>query len=506
MAQPRLSVRKIREVLRLKFEAGLSERQIGVALGAARSTVQECLRRTREAGLTWPLPAALDDAALEARLYPVERVSPAFPQPDFEHIHAELKRKGVTRLLLWQEYRLARPDGCEYSAFCDHYRAWLTTQDAVLRQTHAAGDKLFVDYAGQTAEVVDQATGEIRQAQIFVAVLGHSSYTYAEATWTQSAPDWIASHVRCFHFLGGSPAASVPDNLKSGVTKPDRYDPDLNPAYQEFARHYGLAILPARVRKPRDKAAVEGGVLLVERWILARLRNATFFTLAALNAAIRELIAELNAKPFQKREGSRSSVFLASDKPALRPLPATPYEYATWKKAKVHLDYHIEVERRYYSVPYTLIGRTVEVRLAVSTVEIFLRGQRIAAHLRSRIRGSFTTLPEHRPPRHKAVVELSHERLLREAAAIGPATAAVVRDQVHARVHPEQTLRRSLGILRLAKDFDAQRLEAACQRALQLGSTNYRTLRALIKAPQQKELPGLSLPVHPNLRGPSYYQ
>ncbi|MFA5941835.1 MAG: IS21 family transposase [Sinimarinibacterium sp.] len=506
MAQPRLSVRKIREVLRLRFEAGVSERQIGVALSMARSTVQECLRRVREAGLSWPLPGDADDAALEARLYPVGHVAPTFPKPDFEHVHAELKRKGVTRLLLWQEYRLGHPDGCEYSAFCDHYRAWLSTQDAVLRQTHAPGDKLFVDYAGQTAQVVDPATGEIREAQVFVAVLGHSSYTYAEATWTQSAPDWIASHVRTFDFLDGSPAATVPDNLKAGVTKPDRYDPDLNPAYQEFSRHYGLAILPARVRKPRDKAAVESGVLLVERWILARLRNATFFSLAALNAAIRALVAELNAKPFQKREGTRASVFASSEKPALRPLPASPYEYATWKKAKVHLDYHVEVERRYYSVPFALIGRTVEVRLTVSTIEVFLRGQRVAAHLRSRIRGSFTTLPDHRPPRHKAVVELSHERLLREATAIGPATASVVRQQVHARVHPEQTLRRSLGILRLAKDFDAARLEAASERALILGSTNYRTLRALIKAPVQKEIPALSLPAHGNLRGPTYYQ
>ena len=505
MAQPRLSVRKIREVLRLRFEAELSERQIAASLSVARSTVQECLRRVREAGLSWPLADALDDGALEARLYPVEPAAPDFPLPDFAHIHAELARKGVTRRLLWQEYRTAHPDGCEYSAFCDHYRAWAAVQDAVLRRTHAAGDKLFVDYAGQTAKVVDPATGEILPAQIFVAVLGHSSYTYAEATWTQTAADWIGAHVRAFGFFGGSPAAIVPDNLKPGVTKPDRYDPDINPAYQEFSRHYGLAILPARVRKPRDKASVESGVLLVERWILARLRDATFFSLAALNEAIRVLIAELNAKPFQKREGSRASVF-AAEKIALRALPQADYEYATWKKAKVHIDYHVEIERRYYSVPHALIGKTVDVRLTASGVEIFQRGQRVAVHLRSGIRGSFTTIPEHRPPRHQAVVELSHERLLRDAERIGPCTAAVIRQQVHGRVHPEQTLRRSLGILRLAKDFDPSRLEAACTRALALGSTSYRTLRALIQAPVQSELPGLSIPAHDNLRGPSYYQ
>lgn len=506
MAQQRLSVRKIREVLRLRFEAGLSERQVASALAIARSTVQECLRRCREGGIGWPPPAELDEVALQARLYPAQAVAPAFPMPDFGRVHAELQRKGVTRRLLWQEYRAAHPDGCEYSAFCDHYQIWASGQEAVLRRAHAAGDKLFVDYAGATKEVIDPKTGEVREAQIFVAVLGHSSYTYAEATWTQSAGDWIGSHVRAFGFFGGSPAAVVPDNLKSGVTKPDRYDPDLNPAYEEFARHYSLAILPARVRKPRDKAAVESGVLLVERWILARLRDATFFSLAALNDAVRTLVVELNAKPFQKREGSRASVFAEIERPALRPLPAAPYEYGTWKKSKVHIDYHVEIDRRYYSVPHELIGRTVEVRLTVTALEIFYRGRRVAIHLKSPIRGSFTTIPEHRPPRHRAVVELSHERLLREAEKIGPSTAAVIRRQVHARVHPEQTLRRSLGILRLAKDFDAVRLEAACERALILGSTGYTTLRGLIKAPpQQTDLPGLSIPAHDNVRGPSYY-
>lgn len=499
-------MRKIREVLRLKFEAGLGERPIADSLGVVRSTVQECLRRAREAGLSWPLVPELTDVELEARLYPVERVVASFPRPDFDHVHAELQRKGVTRMLLWQEYRVAHPDGCEYSAFCDHYRAWTATQDAVLRQTHTPGDKLFVDYAGPTVSIVDPGTGEIREAQIFVAVLGHSSYTYAEATWTQTVPDWIGAHVRAFESFGGSPAAVVPDNLKSGVLKPNRYDPDLNPAYQEFAAHYGLAILPARVRKPRDKASVESGVLLVERWILAKVRDVRFFSLAALNDTLSSLMVGLNAKPFQKREGSRASVFAADDRHALRPLPAQPYEYASWKKAKVHIDYHVEIDRRYYSVPHGLIGKTVEVRMTASAMEIFHRGQRVAAHLRSGIKGSFTTQAEHRSPRHKAVVELSHERLLREAEGVGPATAAVIRQQVFGRVHPEQTLRRSLGILRLAKDFDSARLEAACLRALSLGSTSYRSIRALIQAPVQTTLPGLSIPTHDNLRGPSYYQ
>lgn len=506
MAQSRLSVRKIRDVLRLKFEARIGERQIAATLCVARSTVQEALRRAREAGIGWPLPPGLDDGMLEAQLYPPKPVVASYPQPDFAGMQAELARKGVTRFLLWQEYKARHPDGLEYSAYCEHYRAWLSTQDAVLRLTHAPGDKLFVDYAGQTAEIVDRATGEIRPAQVFVAVLGHSSYTYAEATWTQTLPDWIGAHVRVLEFLGACPLAIVPDNLKSGVLKAHRYDPDINPSYQDFAEHYGVTVLPARPAKPRDKAKVETGVQIVERFILARLRHQTFFSLAELNAAIGGLIGELNAKPFQKRQGSRQSLFETVERPALRPLPARPYEYATWRKAKVHLDYHVEIERQYYSVPHPLIGKTVDLRLAATTVEIFLRGQRVAAHVRSSIRGSFTTCPAHRPERHRAVIELSHERLLRQAEAIGPATASVLQAQIHARKHPEHALRACLGILRLAKDFSAVRLEAACAHGLALKSTSYRALRALIQAPAaaQAEL-RLSLPAHDNVRGPSYY-
>lgn len=499
-------MRKIRDVLRLKFEAGVGERQIADALGVARSTVQEALRRAREGGITWPLPPELTEVALQARLYPHRVVVPTIPLPDFPAIHAELSRKGVTRTLLWQEYKSVHADGLEYSAFCDHYRAWASRQDAVLRLAHTPGDKLFVDYAGHTAEVVNRLTGEVRAAQLFVAVLGHSSYTYAEATWTQTLPDWIGAHVRALDFIGGAPQAIVPDNLKSGVTRAHRYDPDINPSYQDFAEHYGVTVLPARPLKPRDKAAVENGVLICERFILARLRDVTFFTLGALNDAIRSLLIELNAKPFQKRDGSRLSVFQAVERPVLRALPAHRYEYATWKKAKVHLDYHVEVERHYYSVPHALIGKTVDVRLTASAIEIFLHGQRVAAHLRSVLRAGFSTIPGHRPERHQAIVDLSHEKLLARAEAIGPATAGVLRHQALTRKHPEHALRASLGILRLAQDFSGVQLEAACRRALQLGSTSYRVVRALLTAPApaQTEL-SLSLPTHANVRGPSYY-
>lgn len=497
-------MRKIREVLRLTA-AGCSARQIAKAAGMARSTVADCLERATAVGLCWPLPEELDEAQLTQRLYPPPLLrDDAPPVPDWPAIHAELSKKGVTLMLLWQEYKAATPEGYQYSRFCDLYRAWAATQDVVLRQVHVLGDKLFVDYAGATAEVIDRHTGEVRDAQVFVAVLGHSSYTYAESTWTQGVADWLSSHVRTLEFLGGSPAAIVPDNLKAGVIRAHRYEPDLNPSYQDFAEHYGTTVLPARVRKPRDKAKVESGVLLVERWILARLRHHSFFSLADLNQVIGTLVAELNAKPFQKREGSRASVFAAVEQPALRPLPASRYEYATWKKAKVHLDYHVEVERHYYSVPYALVSKTVEMRLSAATVEVFHRGSRVAANVRSQLKGSFTTCPAHRPERHRAVVDLTHERLLRQAEAIGPATAGVLTAQVHARKHPEHALRACLGILRLAKDFSAEKLEAACGRALSLKSTSYRAIRALIQAPAQTEL-SLSLPVHGNLRGSSYY-
>ena len=499
-------MRKIREVLRLKHELGLGDRRIAQAIGSARSTVQECLRRAHEAGLAWPLPPELDEEALHARLYQRSVPLSRTPQPEFARIQAELRRPGVTRLLLWQEYKAERPDGWQYSVFCDQYRRWLATQDVVLRQNHIPGDKVFVDYAGQTAAVINAATGEERQAQVFVAVLGASSYTFAEATWTQALPDWLGSHVRALEFFGGTPLAAVPDNLKSGVTKPHRYDPALNPAYQDFAEHYGLAILPARVRKPRDKAKVEVGVQVVERWILARLRNRRFFSLAELNAAIRLLMVELNDRPFRKREGSRASVFAAIERPALRALPATPYEYATWKKAKVHLDYHVEIERAYYSVPYALVGKTVEARLTANAIEIFHRQRLVARHLRARNRGQFVTLAAHRPERHSAVIDLTHERLRQRALAIGPATAEVLAQQLHRRVHPEESLRTSLGILRLARDFSPEALERAAERAIALKSFSYRALRTLIATPAVSEPVQSTLPLeHDNVRGGKYF-
>lgn len=506
MAQPRLSMRKIREILRLHHEQALSARQIAATVGCALSTVQDGLKRATAAGLGWPLPTDVDEAALQARLYPPVTPRNEYPLPDFAAVHAELAQKGVTRWLLWSEYKATHPDGLQYTAFCNHYRHWLGKQSTVLRQVHAPGDKLFVDYAGQTVEIIDRHTGEVRPAQIFVAVLGCSNYTFVEATWTQALPDWLASHARALTFFGGVPAAIVPDNLKSGVTRAHRYEPDLNPAYQDFAEHYAVAILPARVRKPRDKAKVEGGVLIVERWILARLRHQMFFSLGQLNGEIERLLRDFNTRPFKKLDGCRQSRFDTLERPALKPLPAKPYAFARWKQAKVHPDYHLEVERAYYSVPFRLIGQRVDVRLTDTTLEVFHRGQLVAAHRRASRQGEFVTLAAHRPEGHQAVIEQSHARLLERASAIGPATADLIRQQAYQKRHPEQTLRSAQGILRLAADFSPAQLEAACEQALQLKSYSYRAVRALIVTPAPSTTLPLALPAHPNVRGPNYFQ
>ena len=334
MANKRKSMRKVREVLRLAQEAGLNQRQVARSLSLSPTTVGEYLRRAETAGLTWPLPPELDDAQLEAQLYPLPArgKDDTRPMPDWAEVHRELKRKGVTLLLLWQEYKAIHPDGLQYSQFCDRYRYFAGKLDLVMRQHHRAGEKLFVDYAGQTVEVVDRHTGEVRQAQIFVAVLGASNYTYAEATWTQQLPDWIGAHVRAFGFLGGTSEVVVPDNLRSAVSKAHRYEPDLNPTYAELARHYGVAVLPARARRPRDKAKAEVAVQMVERWILAVLRHRSFFSLAELNREIARLLERLNTRPFKKLPGSRRALFEQLDRPALRPLPAQPYVFAEWKR------------------------------------------------------------------------------------------------------------------------------------------------------------------------------
>ena len=505
-------MRKIIEVLRLKWAQGLSNRQIAGACRVSRPTVAEYLRRAGEAGLHWPLPPELDEAALERQLFPPPPSLPAHARgmPDWSVVHQELRRKGVTLFLLWQEYRAAHCEGYQYSWFCEHYRAWQGTLDVVMRQTHRAGEKLFVDYAGQTVPVVERTTGEIREAQIFVAVLGASNYTYAEGTWTQGLPDWIGSHVRCFAFLGGVPELVVPDNLRAGVNKAHRYEPDINPTYQDMATHYGVTVLPTRVRRPRDKAKVESGVLVVERWILAALRHRTFFSLGELNAAISELLVKLNDRAFKKLPGCRREQFESLDKPALQALPGEPYVYAEWKKARVHIDYHVSVEGHYYSVPHALIKKQLDVRISQNTIECIYRGNRVASHRRSHLKGRHTTVEAHMPESHRQAGDWSPERLYNWAANTGPASAKLIETVLASRKHPQQAYRSCLGILRLGKAYGDDRLEAACRRALMLGSHSYKSIESILKhrldGEPLTEPEELALPEdHDNIRGPSYY-
>src|SRR3954462_9297679 len=397
MPAERVSMRRLREVLRLKHEGGASDRAIARSLSIARSTVALTLERVAAMGLRWPLPATLTDRVLEAMLYVghgSQQGARRKTEPDWAYVHHELRRPGVTLMLLWEEYRQREPGGYAYSRWCELYRAWEGRLSPTMRQTHPAGERMFVDYAGQTVGIVDGRSGEVRTAQVFVATMGASSYTYAEATWTQSLPDWIGAHARALAFMGGVPAQLVPDNPKVGVDRANWYEPGLNRTYLDMAAHYGTAILPTRVRRPRDKAKVEVAVLVVERWILARLRNRRFFSLVELNRAIAELVVDLNARPMRRLGISRRELFLELDRPALKELPAEPYQYAEWRLRRVGLDYHVDIEGHYYSVPYRLIRDQVEARLTARTVELFHKGERVAAHLRGVGRGRHTTVPE----------------------------------------------------------------------------------------------------------------
>ena len=513
MAAERLSMRKTKEVLRLKA-AGQSNRAIAKSLVIARSTVSDYLARARSAGVGWPEAAAMADAELEARLFPPPKPSNvARPLPDWAEMHRELKtrrRTGVTLQLLWLEYKEVHADGLQYSQFCALYRAWRSRLDPVLRQDHVAGEKVFVDYAGQTVPVVDRATGEMREAQIFVGVLGASNYTYVEAGWTQELAEWIGAHVRMLEHFGGVPRLIVPDNLKSGVKSACLYEPDLNPTYHELAVHYGTAVLPTRKQKPRDKAKVEAGVLVVERWILARLRKLTFFSLAELNREIRRLLAELNERPFQKIEGTRRSLFEALDQPALMPLPEQRYEFARWKKARVNIDYHIDVDGHYYSVPHGLTGQQVDVRITASTVEVLHGGRRVAAHPRSLRRGAHTTEPGHRPKAHQKHLEWTPSRIVAWAEKTGPRTGELAQRILQSRPHPEQGYRACLGLMRLGDTYTPARLEDACDRALRIGGISYRSVKSILQNGLDRiplEVQGtLALPQdHEHVRGSTYY-
>ena len=505
-------MRKIKDVLRLKYEARLSGRQIAASLKLSVGVISKYIKAAEAAGLSWPLPDGMDDTLLEMRLFPTVTSAPEFVMPDCAHLHQELKRKGVTLLLLWEEY-LASCVGqaYKYAQFCVHYRQYSSRLKLTMRQNHKVGEKLFVDYSGDGIPIVDPLTGEIRLAQIFVAVLGASGYTFAEATISQKLPDWIGSHVRAFDFFACVPEIVVPDNLKSAVTKPCRYEPELNASYADMARHYGVAIIPARPYKPRDKAMVELGVLLVQRWITARLRRHTFFSLHELNRLIGELLQGLNNRPFQKNKTeTRSSQFDSLDRPAMRPLPAQPYEYAEWLKARVNIDYHIEVDRHYYSVPFQLAKTQLDVRLSGLTVEALHKGQRVASHARSHQAGRHTTTTEHMPKSHQKHLEWTPQRLLNWGERIGPATGSLIRRLMQDKPHPEMGYRSCLGVFSLSKRYGCDRLEGACARALTIGSPKRKTVQSILAAglDHHAELfptEATPLPAHGNVRGPGYY-
>jgi transposase len=506
-------MRKIKDVLRLHAK-GLSQRQIANSCSVSQATVSDYLKAAEEAGLKWPEIADWgEDRVLQTLALP--RAKPGgqkqLPEPDYAAIRHELQtNKYVTLQLLWEEYREKHPDGYRYSRFCDLFRAWLRAQECVLRHPHRAGEKLFVDYAGATIPVYDAATGEMRPAAIFVAVLGASNYTYAEATWTQGLADWIGAHMRTFEFIGGVTEIVVLDNLKSGVTKACRYEPAVNRSYQEMASHYDVAVMPARPLKPRDKAKVEAGVLVVERWIVAALRKRKFFSLSEVNQAIQELLVRLNDRPFRKREGSRRSLFASLDKPALRALPTERYEYGDWETHRVNIDYHVEFDNHWYSVPYQLTQQQVEVRATAAIVEIFHRGLRVSSHARSHVPHAATTVTEHRPKAHQRYLEWTPSRLVDWAKTIGPATADLLDGIMTSKRHPEQGYRSCLGILRLSKQYTTQRVEAAARRAIALHACSYRSIKSILQCnldsqaiePAVEPKPPLQ---HPNIRGSEYF-
>jgi transposase len=512
MAQERLSMRKIREILRLRFDAKLSMERIALGCKVSSSTVSDTLTRFKLSGLVWPLDDVLDDGQLEERLYRDRHKGkpPDAHVPDWHWVHRELRKgKNVTLAGIWEEYKNEHPGGYNYSWFCESYAKFRGHVDPVMRQVHKMGEKCFVDYAGPTFNIVDRHTGEVRTASLFVGVLGGSNYTFVEATWSQGLPDWLGSHVRMLEFFGGAPEIVVPDNLKCGVTKPNYYEPDINVAYSEWAQHYGIAVIPARVRKPKDKSKAENGVLLAERWIMAVLRNRTFYQLDELNEAIEGLLDRLNRRQFQKLNGSRLEMFEKLEKPTLRPLPSERYYYSQWKKARVHIDYHVELDGHYYSVPHELIHELLQARLTTTVVELLHNGRRVTSHRRSYVQGGRTTLREHMPSKHSKMLEWTPERLTSWASKNGPATRDLVAGIMAKWPHPQQGFRACLGVLNLSKKYSSERVEAACRRALIHGAYSYHSVKSILEKGMDKLIdttestrPSI---LHENVRGAAYY-
>ncbi len=514
MARKRLSMRKTREILRLKWALGRSHREVRDALRVSLGVVSAAVRRAEAAGLSWESVEEMEEAALEVRLYGPASSGGSRPPPECSWIHRERKKAGVTLELLHLEYLEEHPDGYRYTQFCEVYRKWLKTRGLSMRQVHRAGEKVFVDYSGKRPHLTDPRTGEWVEVELFVAVLGASNYTFAEATRTQRLSDFVGSHVRAFEYFGGAPEVVVPDQLKSAVSVSGRYEPVLNRTYEETARHYGSTVIPARPKSPKDKAKVEVAVQVAQRWILARMRNETFFSLGALNERIGELLEELNDRQMRLYQASRRELFEQLDRPALKPLPRARYVFAEWKVAKVSIDYHVALEGHFYSVPYQLVGERVEVRFTSTMVEAYRKGKRVAVHRRGVRRGAHTTIPEHMPKAHREHLEWTPSRIIAWAGKVGPSTEALVSVILEERPHPEQGYRTCLGILRLAKPYSEERLEAACLRAVALKARSYRHVKAILKngldrvpLPEAENESEEKQPIvdHENLRGGDYY-
>lgn len=505
-------MRKISEIFRLRFDLKYTYREIARSQNIGVSTVYDYLARAKMAKIGWPLPENGSEEELYNQLFlPVPPTKSERPVPEWETVHCELRRKAMTLRLLWREYRESCPEGLSYSQYCDRYRAYVKQISPVMRQIYRAGEKTFVDYAGMTVPWLDTTTGEIRQAQIFVGALGASQFIFAEATATQKIPDWIQSHVRMWEYFGGVSVMVVPDNLKSGVTNVHLYDPDINANYQHLGEHYRFAIVPARVAEPKDKAKVENAVGIIERQILAAIRDITFTSIAEINAAIKPRLLALNNQSFQKMKTSRKELFETIDKPALKPLPPERYQYAEWNHAKVHIDYHFVFDDHYYSVPYKYIHHKVEIRSTSTTVECFYQNQRIAIHVRSHAKYKFTTLHEHMPKSHRAHAEWTPERIKRWANKVGHSTNQFIDSMIASRSFPEQAFRACLGVLRLGTRFGEERLEKACAIAYAAGATRYKNVESILKnkldlasLEEPKDIP--ATPLHENIRGSNYYQ
>jgi len=514
MTTERLSMRKTKEILRQKWTLARTNREIARSVSVSAGTVGKTISRAKAVKLDWPQVQLLDEQQLEVRLYGLP-TPPTHnrPLPSMEYIHQELRKRGVTLQLLHVEYLESYPDGYKYTQFCEYYRQWLGKRRLVMRQSHRAGEKIFVDYSGKKPYIVDQNSGECIEVELFVAVVGASNYTYVEATRTQKAHDWIASHVRALEYFGGASEMIVPDQLRSAVSRPCWYEPGIQRTYQEMAEHYGTAIVPARPGKPRDKAKVEVGVQIAQRWVLARLRNQTFFSLADLNERILELVEQLNGAIMRVYGKSRRQLFVELDKPALKPLPQGRFVYGLWKlDVGVNIDYHVQIDFHYYSVPYQLMGERVDVKQYPMTLEVYYKGRRVTSHLCSCKRGGFTTKTEHMPKAYREHMKWSPSRLIHWGTTIGQNTAKLIEAILSDRPHPEQGYRSCLGILRLGKQYGSQRLESACGRALWSGGRTFRHVEAILKnaldrlpVGQPPTEPRPPIPVNDNVRGPAYY-